>query len=651
MMNKPIRRLFGDTLASLISGLGGSKDKMRSLFYYVNELDRTTLDAMYRGDWIAKKIITIPVKDALRQWRDWQADNAAIEAIEKVERQHKIKYKAASAFTKGRHYGGGALVLGVKGTGPANTPLDLEDVKKDSLEFVHVVSRWSLTNQAGLETDIMSPWFLQPKMYSRQVKDSAPIDIHPSRIVRMIGEPYPDDELSPDGWGESVLVAIQDAVRQAGLVPQSMATVIEELKVDVIKIPGLSDQLGDEASTTLLSERLSYGMQAKSTLNTLVMDKDDEWERINQNLTGFPDLIKMYLLIASGAADIPVTRFLGQSPAGLNSTGESDIRNYYDHVKSDQVDKYSSALETLDEVIIRSATGSRDENIFYEWNPLWQLTESEEAEIASKKAAVVKMDVDMMLIPTDALAQVRQNQLIEDGTYPGLESALEESDGEVVNPKLEAQLQMQEMKGQQAKEVTAIKGETIPTTDEYDPNQPRDDQGRWTNFMGMREYAPKELDWEYEREYKVYAQPSFPDAFTSREDFQRKYDAAPLVHLSERELRQLDNSMAASAIGKDVDWLHETFGFRRDVGRILKQMEENALAPPIVLNSGGRHFLMAGQTRIAVGLATGRIVPVKLIDVPARQRRTRDHLFAADSLAEAIAYSKRHPGTRVVKVL
>jgi hypothetical protein len=146
---------------------------------------------------------------------------------------------------------------------------------------------------------------------------------------------------------------------------------------------------------------------------------------------------------------------------------------------------------------------------------------------------------------------------------------------------------------------------------------PRDPHGRFMplDLSSMREYTPKELDWEYEREYKVYMKGRFPDAFTSREDFQKKYDASLLRHLTIEELQGLHNSMAASGMGKDEKWVHSTFGHRRDTKRILAALTSGQTAPPIVLQSGNKLTLMAGQTRIAAGLAVGKIVPVKVINV------------------------------------
>jgi len=65
------------------------------------------------------------------------------------------------------------------------------------------------------------------------------IFIHPSRVVRLIGHEYPDMESAPDAWGDSVLQPVADALRDAGLVTSSVASMIAEAKVDIVHIPGL----------------------------------------------------------------------------------------------------------------------------------------------------------------------------------------------------------------------------------------------------------------------------------------------------------------------------------------------------------------------------------------------------------------------------
>jgi hypothetical protein len=121
-------------------------------------------------------------------------------------------------------------------------------------------------------------------------------------------------------------------VRATGLVQQSIAVMVNDAKMDVIKIPEFSKHMATDGYAAELLTRFTLANQAKSTVNSLVLDKEEEWERITTTFAGLPEIMQMYLLIASGAADIPATRLLGQSPKGLNATGENDIRNYYDHV-------------------------------------------------------------------------------------------------------------------------------------------------------------------------------------------------------------------------------------------------------------------------------------------------------------------------------
>ena len=95
-------------------------------------------------------------------------------------------------------------------------------------------------------------------------------------------------------------------------------------------------------------------------------------------------------------------------------------------VSSRQENDLRPLLETLDEVLIRSALGKRDPDIHFTFAPLAVMTEAEAASIAKTKAETTKIYADSGLLPTIALEKGVQNQLVEDGTYPGLDGALAE---------------------------------------------------------------------------------------------------------------------------------------------------------------------------------------------------------------------------------
>jgi hypothetical protein len=122
-----------------------------------------------------------------------------------------------------------------------------------------------------------------------------------------------------------------------------------------------------------------------------------------------------------------MTRLFGMSPGGLNASGESDLRNYYDRVSSSQTLEMQPAMMLLDECLIRSATGQRDPKIHYVWNPLWQMSEKEKAEVFEKKSSAARTIAgkgqENPLMPIDVISEAFTNELIEDGTLAGLEAA------------------------------------------------------------------------------------------------------------------------------------------------------------------------------------------------------------------------------------
>ena len=440
---KPLR----DGFQNLLAGLGvPGRDKFASQQYTFTPMTLDECEMAYRGDWIARKCIDIPAFDMTREWRSWEADQDQITKLETCERMLFVQMKVQQALIKARLYGGSIIVIGVEAGNPEDE-LDLETVGEGDLKFLHVVP-WHYLSMGDTSWDVSSPYWGQPTWYqlttqfdkfgrpalsntASLAKQGGQVQLHPSRVVRFVGLPAPDVLRSTtSSFGDSVLQPINDAIKSCGLITGSLATLISEMKIDVIKVPNLSDELSTDTGTQKIIQRFSNANVAKSIINTILLDSSEEWQRIGTNLAGAEQLLTAYLQIASGAADIPASRFLGLPHRGLNASGEADFRNYYDRLASEQSVSLTPAMNILDEVLIRSALGNRPEEIYYEWNSLWQQTDGEKADLALKKAQVYKIDADEGQIPPTALAHARINQLIEDGFYPGLEQALEDAAAE-----------------------------------------------------------------------------------------------------------------------------------------------------------------------------------------------------------------------------
>ena len=445
-----------DRLVNLVTGLGTGKDKGTGGTHVVVVRSKTELDAAYRDNWIAKKAIDIVPFDMLREGRHWQGEKDQITAIEKAEKSLGLIGKVKAALIRGRLYGGGCIFIG-DGSADPTQELKIESIGVGGIKYLHVFSMHEIV--AGeLERDPLSPYFGEPREYEIRSANGESRKIHPSRIVRFFGAPLPDDVVarSETIWSDSILQAILDSVDQATSTNAYIAAMVPEAKQDIISIPGLSQHLATADTTKRLTERFSYASMMKSIHGMLLLEGDGKspsgevYQQKQLSFAGLPDVANLFLQIVSGAADVPVTRMLGQAPRGLNSTGESDLRNYYDHVAAKQNVELTPSLERLDRALIRHALGSEPDGVWYEWRPLYQPSETEKADILAKRAKGVKDLADTGLIPDQAFARGVQNMFMEDGTFPGLDAALEEFGDEPDDKDEEAARLNEEQQRQQA---------------------------------------------------------------------------------------------------------------------------------------------------------------------------------------------------------
>jgi phage-related protein (TIGR01555 family) len=415
---------LSDKLVNLVSSLGTERDKASSSMYAPTFMSDQELINAYRGAWLPRKIVDIPALDATRRWRGWQADKDQIEKIEAEEKRLDLRRKIKTAMTRARLFGGAAVLIGT-GERDTSLPLSADRIGPGGVKYLTVLNRRQLS-PTEIEQDVMSDLFGKPKAYRLA---GSSIDIHPSRLVLFMGAEHPDPELAQGleyGWGDSVLQSLFEAIKQSDGTMANVASLVFESKVDVIKIPDFMQRLQDPAFKTQVLERIRLANMAKGINGTLLLDAEEGYESKEATFNGLPDVMDRFLQQVSGAADIPATRLLGQSPSGLNSSGESDLRNYYDRVQAIQELDVGPAMANLDDCLIRSALGARPAEVHYIWNSLWQPTANDRATIGKTTADTIKTLADTRLWHADALSQAGTNLLVELGVMPGLEAAVDE---------------------------------------------------------------------------------------------------------------------------------------------------------------------------------------------------------------------------------
>ena len=143
-----------DSLSNLAASLGAWKDKAAGDSFMPVYLDRGQIEAMVRGDWLARKVVDIVPYDMVREWRAWSGHRADVARVEAAERRLGLRKTVQRALTLGRLYGGGALIIGTGESDPAALarPLDPDALPRGGVTFLHAVSRWQVAWTDGERT-------------------------------------------------------------------------------------------------------------------------------------------------------------------------------------------------------------------------------------------------------------------------------------------------------------------------------------------------------------------------------------------------------------------------------------------------------------------------------------------------------------------
>lgn len=413
-----------DSFQSAITKLGKEGyDKKTSISYEISSselLNRESIEALYYGDGISAKVVDVLPEEMMRKppvivIRDQPEQSLKVSNYLKKLGVYRT---LLSALKWARLYGGAGIVMGLDDSQMADMPVNphiLRDVR-----WLNVLNRHELIPDA-LDTDPLSATFGQPKhfilapdiggMKARTAK------VHRSRVLVISGVPLPAsiankyEQNSSSVWGASILQRCYGPIRNLGSSYDNIATIIQEYNLSVFQIDNLAEMLSSEDGEKQVLARLELMNRAKSTVNALVLMNGEHFEWKNVNLSGLADQLHNFMLHVSAVSNIPVTRLMGQSPSGLNATGESDTRNWYDYIASQQEALLREPLEQLVRYVFRSRLGPtggvEPDDWAIEFPPLRELTEMEEATIRQMQSQADGTYLTNNVVTPEEVAQSR----------------------------------------------------------------------------------------------------------------------------------------------------------------------------------------------------------------------------------------------------
>lgn len=370
------------------TGAGTSADKAAFGYFEPSVgVSRLQLQTVYGQSWAAKKFIDIPVDDAFVRWRAFDDDDGELsDKMREAEIKHSLPEKLSAAMRAGRLMGSGLLLI-LSTEAPLESEFKIERLREGDLKNLLPIDRFHC-EIVEVNSDIYDPCCGNPTMYRINMAGLDAFNIHATRVVRFDGIKPPSDdwEVYDRGWGLSELIPVMVSIHQDASVTNAVSHLAEEASIATYKASGLRELLAGSGDPEYASpyQVMIQNLDMKSNYRTMLIDSEDEFERVNVSWGGLPQLLDTYAMRLAAAADIPITRFLGRAPQGLNATGEGDMRNYALRVEALQRRLLDTPLELLDQIIAQDAGIAEPPD--YRWLSLVALGQKEEAEVTSLKA-------------------------------------------------------------------------------------------------------------------------------------------------------------------------------------------------------------------------------------------------------------------------
>lgn len=416
----PSRALTADGFVNFQARLGYGAGNQFSASTYQNNFisrDRLRLEAMYRTSWIIGQAVDVVAEDMTRAGVDLKSKDDAenTEAVQNALRQLGVWASIEETVKWARLYGGCIAVMLIDGQDTA-TPLRAETIRKDQFKGLLVLDRWMVQPSLTEMVTDFGPELGLPVRYQILINPFVPLSgklVHYTRIVRLDGVKLPyQQRLAENGWGQSVAERIYDQLVAYDSTSQGAAQLVYKAHLRTLSIDKLRELIaagGQMFEAVLKQVDVIRSMQSNEGLTLL--DASDTFESHSYSFSGLSDVLLQFGQQLSGALQIPLVRLFGQSPAGLNSTGESDLRTYYDGILQKQESTLRLPIGRLLDVVYRSVVGTDPpEDLTFEFEPLWQLSDKEKAEVSEIiTRTVISAQESALIGDKTALNELRQS--------------------------------------------------------------------------------------------------------------------------------------------------------------------------------------------------------------------------------------------------
>lgn len=394
-----------------------------------------------------RKMSETIAEEMTRKWITFHAvgdDDKAdkIQAIEDALIKFKVRDIFRGAMELDGFFGRGQIYIDVDMPGTQNSPAranpdelitplmrDKAKITKGCLNGFKLVEPVWTYPCAYNANDPLAPDYYKPSSWFVMGKR-----VHASRLLLFISRPVPDLlKASYNFGGLSLSQLAKTYIDNWMRTRDSVSEIIHTFSTSGIKT-NMADVLSGAAAVEM-NKRAELYNNTRDNRGVLMMDKDsEEFFQFNVPLSGLDALQGQAMEQLPSIASIPIVKYWGITPAGLNATSEGELEVFDDHIMARKRNVMAEPLTDVINIIQLHLFGEIDPDIKHEFDPMAEMTEVEQATVRKTNA-----DTDVALVGAGVIsADDARNRLINDpdSGYTSLEANedLGDNDGEDGEP-------------------------------------------------------------------------------------------------------------------------------------------------------------------------------------------------------------------------
>lgn len=399
---------FVNEVVSTTAELSQPNTLIYSLRGYNITNNRQMLANAYAQEGIFQIVVDQPVDDALRGGIDVSSPELLQSDLDELQYfmdDNNVLMDFGQGFKWSRLFGGGGLIINAGQN--TERPFDLERINQKTPLAFYDVDRWEFSAPlSGNPMDQYLPQFAegQPFNYYGRIIDQSHVCLFkgkkPPAILR--GQYL--------GWGMSEVERLIRSLNMSMKHSNVVFELLDEAKIDAFGIRGFNSALASPEGATRVAQRVALAAKLKNYQNALVHDAEDTFTQKSLSFSGLSEIVEQIRINLASDCRMPLTKLFGITPSGLGNN--DDIENYNSMIETEIRSKMRGAMRRILLVCCRKVFGYTPKHIKFNFQPLRELTVSQQSEIQTQRLNRILAAFQNGIISSKAAAeQINSEQI------------------------------------------------------------------------------------------------------------------------------------------------------------------------------------------------------------------------------------------------